>query len=254
VGLLLERFAGVVEKRTELERAERYRRAANDIVRAIETTCWDGEWYRRAYFDDGSLLGSSENEECRIDSIPQSWAVLSGAADRERARVALDAVDRLLVRRKDRLIALLTPPLDHAEPSPGYIQGYVPGVRENGGQYTHAAIWVVMAFAALGQTEKAWELFDLINPIRHGQTQDDARVYCVEPYVVPADVYAVEPHTGRGGWTWYTGAAGWMYQLIVESLIGIRLDVDQLGFHPVCRQDGTRSPFVTGSTRRCTAA
>ena len=229
---VLLQFSGIARIRGDEAFSDRCVQEASRLATNLEKAGWDGEWYRRAYFDDGSLLGSSENEECRIDSIPQSWAVLSGAADRERARVALDAVDRLLVRRKDRLIALLTPPLDHAEPSPGYIQGYVPGVRENGGQYTHAAIWVVMAFAALGQTEKAWELFDLINPIRHGQTQDDARVYCVEPYVVPADVYAVEPHTGRGGWTWYTGAAGWMYQLIVESLIGIRLDVDQLRFSP----------------------
>lgn len=234
---VLLQFSGIARLRGDDAFAERCVGEASRLVTNLEQAGWDGEWYRRAYFDDGSPLGSSENEECRIDSISQSWAVLSGGAERGRARKALDSLDRFLVRRDGRLIALLTPPFEHAEPSPGYIRGYVPGVRENGGQYTHAAIWAVMAFAALGQAQKAWELFDLINPIRHGQSRADVEIYRVEPYVVSADVYAVEPHVGRGGWTWYTGSASWMYQLLVESLVGIRLDVDQLRFSP-CLPDG----------------
>src|SRR5512139_3594532 len=191
----------------------------------IEQNGWDGEWYRRAYFDDGSPLGSAANAECQIDSISQSWAVLSGAAAPERATQAMDNVSRRLVRDGDRLIQLLDPPFDKSDLDPGYIKGYVPGVRENGGQYTHAAIWTVMAFAALGDNQRAWELLTMINPANHGKSAADVAIYKVEPYVVAADVYAVSPHAGRGGWSWYTGSAGWMYRLIVESLLGLRLDV-----------------------------
>ncbi len=229
---VLLQFSGIARGRGDDAFADRCVTEAVRLSTNLEKAGWDGEWYRRAYFDDGTPLGSAENEECRIDSIAQSWAVLSGAVDQNRARRAMDALDRFLVRRDDGLIALLTPPFDHAEPSPGYIRGYVPGVRENGGQYTHAAIWAVMAFAALGEPHKAWELFDLINPVRHGQTRAEIERYRVEPYVVSADVYAIPPHTGRGGWTWYTGSAGWMYQLLIESLIGLRFDVDLLRFSP----------------------
>ena len=206
--------------------AERLRLATSRRTR------WDGQWYRRAYFDDGTPLGSATNPECQIDSIPQSWSVLSGAGDHERSRTAMDAVDRRLVRRDDGLIQLFDPPFDKSALNPGYIKGYVPGVRENGGQYTHAAVWAVMAFARLGDHRRAWELFSLINPARHGATSEGIATYRVEPYVVAADVYAVPPHTGRGGWTWYTGSAGWMYRLIIESLLGVRLDVDKLRFEP----------------------
>jgi cellobiose phosphorylase len=198
----------------------------------IEEHGWDGEWYRRAYFDDGTPLGSKSNTECQIDSISQSWSVLSGAGSNEKMVQAMTNLDRRLVRREERLIQLLDPPFDTSDLNPGYIKGYVPGVRENGGQYTHAAIWAVMAFAEMGETEKAWELFRLINPMTHGDTSAAISTYCVEPYVVAADVYAVPPHTGRGGWTWYTGSAGWMYRLITESLLGIRLEVDKLRFAP----------------------
>ena len=189
---------------------------------------WDGQWYRRAYFDDGSPLGSSTNPECRIDSIPQSWAVLSGAGDPVHSQSGMDAVDHLLVRRKDALIQLLDPPFDHSPLNPGYIKGYVPGVRENGGQYTHAAIWATMAFARLGDSRRAWELFGMINPIHHAASPEQIAKYKVEPYVVAADVYAVAPHTGRGGWTWYTGSAGWTYRLIMESLLGLRIEGSKL--------------------------
>jgi cellobiose phosphorylase len=211
---------------------ERCQQEAAQLRRNIEENGWDGEWYRRAYFDDGSPLGSAVNDECRIDSIAQSWSVLSGAGDAERSHMAMEAVDKLLVRRDHSLIQLLDPPFDTSDLNPGYIKGYVPGVRENGGQYTHAAIWTAMAFAALGDSSRAWELLTMINPVNHAGSLAKIATYKVEPYVVAADVYAVSPHTGRGGWTWYTGSAGWMYRLILESLLGLRLEVDKLRFAP----------------------
>jgi cellobiose phosphorylase len=198
----------------------------------IEKHGWDGDWYLRAYFDDGSPLGSSGNPECRIDSIAQSWSVLSGAGNPERSRTAMEAVDKFLVRRDHKLIQLLDPPFDKSDLDPGYIKGYVPGVRENGGQYTHAAVWTAMAFAALGDSGRAWDLLAMINPINHGRSPEEIAIYKGEPYVAAADLYAVSPHIGRGGWTWYTGSAGWMYRLIVESLLGLRLEKDKLRFDP----------------------
>ena len=210
-------------------------RCAHESVRlraAIEQHAWDGAWYRRAWFDDGSPLGTSGNAECRIDSIAQSWAVLSGATDAQRARSAMDAVDAQLVRRDAALIQLLDPPFERSNPTPGYVQGYVRGVRENGGQYTHAAVWVAMAFAALGDAERAWEMFTLLDPTRHTTTPDAVARYRTEPYVMAGDVYALAPHTGRGGWSWYTGAAGWMVQFILESLLGLKVEADQLQMAP----------------------
>jgi cellobiose phosphorylase len=207
------------------------------VRRNIEQNGWDGEWYRRAYFDDGSPLGSASNPECQIDSIAQSWSILSGAGDDGRARMAMEAVDRRLVRRDHALVQLLDPPFDKSDLNPGYIKGYVPGVRENGGQYTHAAIWAAMAFAALGDSRRAWELLTMINPVNHARSPEGVATYKVEPYVVAADVYALSPHNGRGGWTWYTGSAGWMYRLIVESLLGLRREVDKLRFAPCLPAD-----------------
>jgi cyclic beta-1,2-glucan synthetase len=198
----------------------------------IETNAWDGEWYRRAYFDDGTPLGSKENQECQIDSISQSWAVISKGGDHDRAIQAMAAVNKRLVQRDSQLIKLLDPPFDKSDLEPGYIKGYVPGVRENGGQYTHAAIWAAMAFAMQGDKIRAWELFDMINPIQHASTAEQVNTYKVEPYVMSADIYAATPHTGRGGWTWYTGAAGWMYRLTLETLLGITLEGDQLRVKP----------------------
>jgi cellobiose phosphorylase len=198
----------------------------------IEANGWDGGWYRRAYFDDGAPLGSAVNEECQIDSISQSWAVISGGGEAMRARQAMAAVDKRLVRRDARLIQLLAPPFDTSDLEPGYIKGYVPGVRENGGQYTHAAIWTTTAFAMLGDRERAWELFAMLNPVNHGSQADAIERYKVEPYVMCADIYGASPHTGRGGWTWYTGAAGWMYRLIVETLLGLQLEKDHLRIAP----------------------
>jgi cellobiose phosphorylase len=234
---VLMRFAEVASRRGDIAWVERCRQVAAELHRRLEEQGWDGQWYRRAFFDDGTPLGSSSNDECRIDSIAQSWAVLSGAGDKDRSQRAMDALDRYLVRRQDRLIQLLDPPFDTSSLNPGYIKGYVPGVRENGGQYTHAAIWAAMAFAQLGDGKRAWEMFTMINPVNHGRSPAEIAVYKVEPYVVAADVYAVAPHIGRGGWTWYTGSAAWMYRLIVESLLGLRLDADKLWLSPCLPAD-----------------
>ncbi len=185
---------------------------------------WDGNWYRRAYFDDGTPLGSAQNEECRIDSLTQSWAVFSQDADPRRAARAMEAVRAHLVRRDAQVVLLLTPPFDRTPHDPGYIKGYLPGVRENGGQYTHAALWTVIALAQLGLGDEAMELFHMVNPINHMRTPEGLEQYRAEPYVVAADVYAHPMHLGRGGWTWYTGSAGWMYQAAIEELLGLRRD------------------------------
>jgi cellobiose phosphorylase len=229
---VLNRFIPVARLMNDRETIELCQVEAGNLKRKIEANAWDGNWYRRAYFDDGMPLGSATNAECQIDSLSQSWAVLSGAGDPGRARGAMDAVDARLVRRDEKLVQLLTPAFDHAGLDPGYIQGYVPGVRENGGQYTHAAVWTAMAFAALGDARRAFELAMMISPLLHGATPEEIAKYKVEPYVVAADVYALPPHTGRGGWSWYTGSAGWMYRLLVESLLGLTLDVDRLRFAP----------------------
>jgi cyclic beta-1,2-glucan synthetase len=220
---VLQRFGVLAREHGDEASALRCASERTQLQARLEAHGWDGEWYRRAYFDDGTPLGSAANAECQIDSIAQSWSVLSGSAPRERARRAMDALHARLVRPEARLVQLLDPPFDQHGPNPGYIAGYVPGVRENGGQYTHGAIWAAMAFAALGERERAWELATMINPVRHVATPEGMARYKAEPYVMAADVYSVAPHTGRGGWSWYTGSAGWMYRLIVESLLGIRL-------------------------------
>ncbi|HUH59626.1 MAG TPA: glucoamylase family protein [Candidimonas sp.] len=228
----LEQFAGLARDRNDLEFAELCSAQSAQLRSSIETHAWDGAWYRRAFFDDGTPLGSASNDECQIDSISQSWAVIAKGSDALRTRQAMMAVDQRLVRRDKQIIQLLDPPFDKSDLEPGYIKGYIPGVRENGGQYTHAAIWTTMAFAMLGDTERAWEYFAMLNPVNHGSTAESIERYKVEPYVMCADIYGVAPHTGRGGWTWYTGAAGWMYQLTVETLLGLRLEVDHLRLAP----------------------
>ncbi len=236
---VLKQFAAVAQLKGDASFAQRCEAEGLKLRQNLEQHGWDGEWYRRAYFDDGRPLGSASNVECRIDSIAQSWSVLSGAGDATRSRMAMNAVDEHLVRRDHALIQLLDPPFDKSDLDPGYIRGYVPGVRENGGQYTHAAIWAAMAFAAMGDRERAWELTTMINPVNHARTPEGMATYKVEPYVIAADVYALAPHTGRGGWSWYTGSAGWMYRLIVESLLGIALDRDRLRFTPCLPADWT---------------
>ena len=229
---VLIKFAGVARLHGDPVFDERCRKEAAQLRRNIEQHGWDGEWYRRAYFDDGTPVGSASNPECRIDSIAQSWSVLSGAASAERSRMAMDALDKHLVHRDDAVVQLLTPPFDKSTPDPGYIQAYVPGVRENGAQYTHAAVWAVIAFAAMGDNRRAWELLSIINPVKHAWSAESIAIYKVEPYVVASDVYALSPHTGRGGWTWYSGSAGWMYRLIMESILGLRLEADKLHVDP----------------------
>jgi cyclic beta-1,2-glucan synthetase len=229
---VLMRFASLARMRNELSFADRCVAQAQRLKENIERHGWDGKWYRRAYFDSGEPLGSETNEECQIDSLPQSWSVISGAGDPDRTRLAMRAVEERLVRTEAKLIQLLDPPFDRSRVNPGYIKGYVPGVRENGGQYTHAAVWVTMAFALLGDNDRAWELFGLLNPINHGSTSAQISTYKVEPYVIAADVYAVAPHTGRGGWTWYTGSAGWTCRLLSETLLGLNLEGDQLRLTP----------------------
>ncbi len=229
---VLRRFVAVARLQGDEAFAAECLDQAQRLRERLDAQAWDGQWYRRAWFDDGTPLGSSQSDECRIDSISQSWSVLSGAADPARARTAMAALDRHLVKREAGLVQLLDPPFDTTAKDPGYIRGYVPGVRENGGQYTHAAVWAAMAFAQQGDAARAWELARMINPIQHAQDPAAVATYKVEPYVMAADVYAVAPHVGRGGWTWYTGSAGWMYRLLTESLLGLRRSGDLLELAP----------------------
>jgi cyclic beta-1,2-glucan synthetase len=243
-------FAPLVDSR-DPDRARRWRAHAESVRAAIEATAWDGEWYRRATFDDGAWLGTSTGSECQIDSIAQSWAVLSGAAHPQRARQAMASFDAKLVRHDPGLALLFTPPFGIAEHDPGYIKGYPPGLRENGGQYSHAAMWAVLAYADLGAGDCAANLFALLNPINHALTEADASRYRVEPYVVAADVYSVAPHEGRGGWTWYTGAAGWMYRAGVEGILGIRRAGKSVTLAPVLPDSwpGFSATISVGATR-----
>jgi cellobiose phosphorylase len=225
-------FAELAGRRGDAPRGAWCRERSEALRAALEANAWDGAWYRRAYFDDGTPLGSAQNDECRIDAIPQAWAEISGAADPSRARRAMAAVEERLVRPEGKLIQLFDPPFDRGALQPGYIKGYVPGIRENGGQYTHAATWVVLAAALQGRGDRALELWDMLNPIYHSATPSEAQRYKVEPYVVCADVYGVAPHVGRGGWTWYTGSASWLYRVALEAILGLRLAGDTLRVEP----------------------
>ena len=232
LGATISAFAPIARARGDSARADQWDAHRERLRQALETHGWDGDWYRRAFFDDGTPLGSAANVECRIDSIAQSWGVLSGMAEPARAARAMAAVEEYLVRRGDGLVLLFAPPFDHTPKDPGYIKGYLPGVRENGGQYTHAAVWSAIAFAALGDGDKAGELLALLNPISHARTRAGMHRYKVEPYVASADVYGEGMHLGRGGWTWYTGSAGWMYRAIVEWLLGFRMHGTELTIDP----------------------
>jgi len=234
---VLMQFCDLADGKGDSAFANQCRFEAERLQENLERHGWDGGWYRRAYFDDGTPLGSRMNSECQIDAIAQSWAVLSGAAPPERARLAIDAMDRRLVDRENRLARLLAPPFDHSTLDPGYIKGYLPGVRENGGQYTHAAVWAAMALAALGEGRRAVDLLAMINPVNHGRSAQEVATYKAEPYVVAADVYSLPPHAGRGGWTWYTGSAGWFYRLIIESILGLRREGTILQITPCIPPD-----------------
>ncbi|MDX1123355.1 glycosyl transferase [Sinorhizobium medicae] len=234
---VLKSFATIASSRGDESRETWCCERAEGLRAALEAHAWDGSWYRRAYFDDGTPLGSSSNDECQIDALPQAWAVISGEADEERASKAMSAAYQRLVRRQDKLIQLFDPPFDKGSLQPGYIKGYVPGIRENGGQYTHAAAWVVLATALQGDGERALELWNLLNPINHAATKQEAQHYRVEPYVVSADVYGAPPNTGRGGWTWYTGAAGWLYRVALEAMLGFRRQAQFLSIEPCVPAD-----------------
>ena len=228
----IEDFLPFVKERKERRREKKYEKHIEKLKIALDENGWDGDWFRRAYFDDGTPLGSANNPECRIDSIVQSWSVISNGANPQKSARAMASVDEYLIRRGDGIVLLFTPPFDKSDLEPGYIKGYVPGVRENGGQYTHAALWTLIAFASLGDGDKAGELFALLNPINHSSTRAGLHKYKVEPYVAAGDVYAEAAHTGRGGWTWYTGSAGWMYRAAVESILGFHLAGNTLKIEP----------------------
>ncbi|WP_420455106.1 GH36-type glycosyl hydrolase domain-containing protein [Rubrivirga sp.] len=229
---ILQRFIPIAEGRGDRQRAERYRAYRADLVRALNADGWDGRWYRRAFYDDGTPLGSAQNDECRIDAIAQGWSILSGVAPPDRAESVLDSVDQHLVDERAGIIRLLTPAFDVTDHDPGYIKGYLPGVRENGGQYTHGVLWAVRAFAEAGRHDRAAELLRMILPVNHARTPAAADRYMTEPFAVAADVYSVEPHVGRGGWTWYTGSAGWMWRVSVESVLGLRREAEALCLTP----------------------
>jgi len=233
----LENFAGMCERMGDSERAADFRSRLEPLQEALDKHGWDGDWYRRAYDDDGTPLGAQENLECQIDSLAQSWSVLSGASDSDRAAKAMQSIYENLVRQDDGLILLFTPPFDRTLREVGYVQGYPPGVRENGGQYTHAASWVIWAFAELGQQDRAAALYHMLNPIYHADTPEKIRRYKVEPYIIAADVYSVPPYLGRGGWTWYTGSAGWMYRVGLEAILGLHRQGDKLLFKPCVPPD-----------------
>ncbi|MEP7356144.1 MAG: glucoamylase family protein, partial [Anaerolineales bacterium] len=247
----LQSLAALARQRGDTAAAERYELAHPPLALALEEHGWDGQWYRRAYFDDGTPLGSAQNEECQIDSIAQSWAVISGGAPADHASQALDSADERLVLPEAKISRLLTPPFNRSQPDPGYIQGYIAGTRENGGQYTHAALWLVLAHAMQGNAERAAELYAMANPINHALTAEDAARYKVEPYVVAADIYAHPQHLGRGGWTWYTGSAAWMYRVGLEGLLGLRRRGASLSFEPCLPKDwpGFELTYRYGKTR-----
>jgi cyclic beta-1,2-glucan synthetase len=225
-------FAELAERRGDATVATDFRTIASAYATAVDATAWDGAWYRRAYFDDGSPLGSSTSDECHIDSIAQSWSVISGAGDPARASQAMASFEQRLVDDEARLLMLLTPPFDKTPHDPGYIKGYLPGVRENGAQYTHAALWAVLATAKLGKGDRSFDLYQMLNPLTHSLTAEGVAVYKVEPYVVAADVYTATGHRGRGGWTWYTGSASWMYRIGLEAILGFTKRGDTLTIRP----------------------
>jgi cyclic beta-1,2-glucan synthetase len=228
----LSRMVPLAKERGDHEHAEAWKQHCDRLQRSIEENAWDGEWYRRGYFDDGSPLGSSTSDECRIDSIAQSWSVISGAGSPSRADQAMDNVISQLMDDEAQIIRLFTPPFEHSDKDPGYIKSYPPGVRENGGQYTHAAIWAAYAFARMGRADDAYKAFSMLMPVNHAKNREEADRYRVEPYVVAADIYGSQDRTGRGGWTWYTGSAGWLYRTAVEAILGIRKEDDTLRIEP----------------------
>lgn len=234
---ILDRFIPIIEEKGDLELVERYEKIKACLKKTLNSVGWDGRWYKRAFTDDGDTLGSMENEECRIDSIAQSWSIISKAGDNDKKYISMESLENHLIDRENGIIKLLDPPFDKSKLEPGYIKAYMPGVRENGGQYTHAAIWVIFAESVLGFGDKALELFKMINPIEHSRTKDACNKYKVEPYVIPADIYGVGNLAGRGGWTWYTGSSSWYYKVGIENILGLRVEKGNLVFKPCIPRD-----------------
>ena len=234
---VLNHFAPLLSERGDNETAQKYRQHSEALFKAIENHAWDGEWYVRAFYDDGTPIGSKENVEDQIDSLAQSWALISGVGNGERAKLAMDSVEKYLIRQRERLVLLFTPPFDKTSKNPGYIKGYPPGVRENGGQYTHAAVWVAEAYAQLGEGDNAVNVLEILNPINRTQSLEDINKYKVEPYVSVADVYSLKGQVGRGGWTWYTGSAGVMYRVWLENIFGFKLNNNRLEITPCIPSD-----------------
>ncbi|MDF2536681.1 MAG: cellobiose phosphorylase, partial [Bacillales bacterium] len=232
LGGILNQFADICAKRGDADSVVQYRNHVRNLKSALNEQAWDGAWYRRAFHDGGFWIGSHENQECRIDSIAQSWSIISGLGEPDKQIKAMQSFDEELVDRELGVAKILTPGFNHSDPSPGYIQGYPPGIRENGGQYTHGVVWGILAWAKLGQGEKAFELFNLMNPISHTKTPESVSVYRGEPYVMAADVYTSEPHMAQAGWTWYTGSSGWMYQAGIEGILGIKKRGNRLYVNP----------------------
>ncbi|HSP83237.1 MAG TPA: hypothetical protein VLN72_05860, partial [Gillisia sp.] len=229
---ILVRFEKVCRMMNDISRADKYQIVAADLKQKLNKAGWDGKWYLRAFYDDGTPLGSSKNDECQIDAISQAWAIISDVASENRSKQVLMAVEENLISEDDKLIRLLTPPFNKTDKDPGYIKGYIPGVRENGGQYTHAALWTVKAFAESGMGEKAVHYLNMINPVNHALNRESANKYKIEPFVVAADVYGEAPLTGQGGWSWYTGSAGWMYRVALESILGLQLHGNSISLKP----------------------
>ena len=231
------KYIKIVEENGDFDRVERYKKIKQELRKALNTSGWDGRWYKRAFTDDGQVLGSMENEECRIDSIAQSWSIISNAGDNDKRYISMESLENHLVDKENGIIKLLDPPFEKGKLEPGYIKAYLPGVRENGGQYTHASCWVVIAEAMLGFGEKAFELYKMINPIEHARTKEMAQKYKVEPYVIPADIYGAGNLVGRGGWTWYTGSSCWYYKAGVEYILGIKIEKGILKINPCIPKD-----------------
>ena len=241
---VIKHFLPTVQLRNDTKRVEKYQAAIESLRNSVEKNAWDGEWYRRAYFDDGSPVGSKECEECQIDSLPQSWSIISGLGDTERSKLAMSKVYERLVSEEYKIIKLFTPPFNTGPQEPGYIKGYLPGIRENGGQYTHASAWVIIATALMGEGEKAVELFELINPLNHTRDAKGTHKYRCEPYVLCGDVYAAAPHEGRGGWSWYTGSSGWMYQAAIEYMFGLKVSKESFTLTP-CLPESWKNASMT---------
>lgn len=234
---ILEKFIPICKYKQDNERATKYEEIKNNLKIAINKNAWDGRWFKRAFTDEGDILGSIENDECKIDSISQSWSVISNAGDNDKKFISMDSLEKHLIDKENGIIKLLDPPFDKGKFKPGYIKSYLPGVRENGGQYTHAAVWAIIAFTKLGFGNKATEYFRMINPIEHARTKEEARKYKVEPYVIPGDVYGENNLAGRGGWTWYTGSSSWFYKAGLEYILGLKIEKGYLKLEPCIPSD-----------------